>query len=287
MAANSSVDVSQHFCLNSIIVLSFNTLFQVLRLLLFPALSIFILRMSFLQWQQQRSFKSASHSDVFTYHQSVLQLVWSLGTVIFIGGVFFELHLLKFGYFFANFIVPGETSFHVLTCMDRYLAVVHPTSYRQLRLGRGVWIRNASILSVWLLCLMWSFDLLRTYPDVSEIPFFCLLGSSLLIVCFCSLSVLHSLMRSGPGEGLSTSWRRDQTKQRAFFTVMAIMGVLCFWFLGFLVSTALSQTVLLDTVASCVLHNSIVWLSFPSSLVLPLLYLHKKGKLPCWKNGNA
>lgn len=258
--------------------------FQVLRFLLFPALSMVILRMSFLQWQQQRSFKSASHSDVFTYHQCVLQLVWSLGTVFFFGGLFLELpDLVKCGYFLSNFVVIGETSFHVLTCVDRYLAVVHPASYRQLRLTDS--IRNISILCVWFLCLLWSFHLLRTYPHVSQIPYFCLLGSSLLIVSFCSLSVLHSLMRSGPGSGLNTKRRRGQTKQRAFFTIMIIMGVLFFWFSGFLVATALNQSVLYGTIASCLLHNSVLWFSFPSSLVLPLLYLHKKGKLPCGKHG--
>ncbi|KAJ4945170.1 hypothetical protein JOQ06_013706, partial [Pogonophryne albipinna] len=47
----------------------------------------------------------------------------------------------------------GESLFHVLTCLERYLAVVRPIIYLRLRNVQGVRIRNISIgLSV--LCVL-------------------------------------------------------------------------------------------------------------------------------------
>ncbi|KAJ4918612.1 hypothetical protein JOQ06_027846 [Pogonophryne albipinna] len=163
--------------------------------------------------KKPRSSSSAtSHSDHFTYHSIFMQLNEFLGIALFFTGGFIGLRKM-FDLGIALLIVPsvGKALFHLLTCVERYLAVVHPITYLGLRQGGGVRIRNLSI------------------------------------GCVC-ISVLYVLKRPGPGEVGGNRKRVDQSKQRAFYTIMAITGVILL-----------------------------------SSLMLPLLFLHRAGKLQCCK----
>ncbi|KAK2863416.1 hypothetical protein Q5P01_002949 [Channa striata] len=119
--------------------------------------------------------------------------------------------------FFIIFL--GQIMFHVLTCVERYLAVVHPITYRGLK-------------------------------------------------------------RSGPGEVGKDRERVDQSKQRAFYTIMSIMGVLWLLFVGVLVCVWLgfTATPLMSYRVRCVEMISAIWFNLPNSLLLPLLFLHRVGK---------
>ena len=100
-----------------------------------------------------------------------------------------------------------------------------------------------------------------------------------VVVFFSSLSVLCVLIRPGPGEGGGGRQQVDRSKLRAFFTIMIILGVLLFRFVGFsLVAVEVwsEQQLFVET---CAMQASITWFCLPSSLVLPLLFLQRAGKL--------
>jgi len=100
----------------------------------------------------------------------------------------------------------------------------------------------------------------------------------ILVVSFCSLSVLWVLIRPGPGEDGRDRQHADQSKRRAFHTITVIMGVLWLRFAGVLAAVLISNTKHIPSL--CAVGSSVAWLTMPGSLVLPLLFLHRAGKLP-------
>ncbi|KAI4794787.1 hypothetical protein KUCAC02_031838 [Chaenocephalus aceratus] len=93
------------------------------------------------------------------------------------------------------------------------------------------------------------------------------------------LAVVHPSDRPGGG----SRERVDQSKQRAFHSITAILGVTWLWFAGMIVSLSLGKSKLLNTEVGCALELSSNWFSLPSSLVLPPLFLHRARKLFCVK----
>lgn len=238
---------------------------------------------SALREQQQRGTSTASssamsHFDCFTYNIVVMELLGVLRCVPYCCGIYTENVIFVFvGGLLSSFIWYGETAIHVLTCVERYLAVVHPITYLGLRNDRGIRIRNVSIYCAWLFCFVrMGLFVLR---EVFIIIDFCLLVLSLLIIAFCSLSVLFVLIRPGPGE--QSSERLDPSKHRAFYTIASILGVLTLRFLA-----SLSWTVMFVSGKNqeCLLMACVIWLNVPTSLVLPLLFLFRTGKFRCCKN---
>ena len=257
--------------------------FSMVNVLLLLPLCILVLHLVLQRWPQQRSTSTAammSHSDSFTYHMVIMELVCVFGCVLCCCGIY-RVHVLTVlvGYCLFTFTWYGEMFFHSLTCLDCYLAVVHPIIYLSLKGERGVGIRNISIGCVWLLsCGATS---LTTFNTVSSFVNFCTCISSLIIISFCSLSVLGVLIRPGPGEQGGDRERVDQSKQRAFCTIVSILGMLLLslvWSLVWLVLYITRQS------GNCVTLVSALWFNLPCSLVLPLLFLHRAGRLVCCKN---
>ncbi|XP_041841213.1 uncharacterized protein LOC121639785 [Melanotaenia boesemani] len=262
---------------SSFIFIGFNITYTILLL----PLSIFILYHGLQQWWKKQSSSSAatSHTDSFTYHTAIIELVGVLGCLISFCGIYKEdLNILSVGIPVASFILNGETLFYVLTCVERYLAVVHPIIYLSLRNERGIRIRNISIGCVWLLCFVGMGSLmienLFTFMDLS------LLISAITIVSFCSVSVLCVLIRPGPGEQVGDRERVDPIKQRAFYTIVTILGVLV---LRFAWGLTRATIYLINNSNNCIIMISVFWFYLPSSLALPVLFLHRRGKLLCKK----
>ncbi|KAJ4945009.1 hypothetical protein JOQ06_013548 [Pogonophryne albipinna] len=249
-----------------------------LNIIFLTPLLIFVLYLGFQKSRKPRSSSTAtSHSDHFTYHSIFMQLVEYNGTAFFfIGRNINSLKMVDVGVALLSVVSSGQALFHLLTCVERYLAVVHPVTYLGLRQGGGVRIRNISIGCVWflgLVCLAASF---LSGQELSRILYSCITCLSLSGVTFCSVSVLCVLNRPRPGEGGGNKEHTDQSKQRAFYTIMGIMGVLLLR-LGVNVITNIMYN------DFCVALISNLWSGLPSSLVLPLLFLHRVGKLQCCK----
>ncbi|MEQ2213873.1 hypothetical protein XENOCAPTIV_022501, partial [Xenoophorus captivus] len=243
-------------------------------------LCTFILYLGHQRWRQQRSFQAVSHSDLFTYHLAVIELFWGPGVICYYFGTYIESKvLLIWGLYDLAIPYYGEVFFHLLTCMERYLAAVHPVIYLGLRNARGIRIRNIAIGSVWMLC----FGLSGFNADITGktvvIAMLSVLIVSIVVITFCSISVLCVLVRPRPGGNGRQRKQINQSKLRAFHSVTAISCVLWVWFGALFVSYALSMSLVLSESVDCVLNASVCWFNLPTSLVLPLLYLHREGKL--------
>lgn len=254
--------------------------FFLVYLLLLPPLLLFIIYLGFQRWRRGRS---SSHSDVFTYNMVVMETGSLLGLVMF-SSYSGDVLVTAAGIITYSTSSCGQTLFHLLTCLDRYLAVVHPITYLRLRQRDG--LRNVSIACVWLLAVV-----LLTSTFIQPSSFILVFSLLLLllsssVVFFCSVSVLRVLTAPGPGPGPGggggggggDGGRVDQVKQRAFYTIVAIMLALFLRFWSLLVVVVLCLTLMADDVCFLIWTSS--WFSLPSSLVLPLLFLHRSAHLP-------
>lgn len=96
-----------------------------------------------------------SHSDVLTVQIIVAELIGIVATTIIssgsVTGMKAALLIGVHSFIAYQFIV---VSFHVLTCVERYLAVVHPITYVGLRKEQGIKIRIAGVCCAWLLAFI-------------------------------------------------------------------------------------------------------------------------------------
>ncbi|KAK2899520.1 hypothetical protein Q8A73_012649 [Channa argus] len=164
MSVNSSIHLLNTDCLESRTATYTTTSVLITNiLLLFPLLfSVFYLGLQ--RWMKQRSGSATSvmsHSDFFTYNMAALELISILGSCLYCFGSYVD-GLQQFGKSFSYITSPAQSLFHLFTCVERYLAVVHPITFLGLK-------------------------------------------------------------QAGPGEVSRDRERVDQSKQRAFHTIVAIM----------------------------------------------------------------
>lgn len=238
-------------------------------------LSLFILY-KILQRLNKRSSSSAaalSHFDCFTCHLASMELIGVIGVVLMFCGIYNKEvgNLLEVGILMLTFTWFGELFFHLLTCLERYLAVVHPIFYLNLRARSWIRIRNMITSCVWLLSLLLvSLVTAKLFYFVN----FSSLMLSVAVVSFCNFSVLKVLVRPRLGEQAE---RADQSKKRAFYTIMAILAALLLrlaFGLCWVIMFTLGQN-------DCVTMTIDCWFDLPCSLVLQTLFLHRTGSLMC------
>ncbi|MEQ2207251.1 hypothetical protein XENOCAPTIV_009382 [Xenoophorus captivus] len=155
-------------------------------------LFVFVLTVGYQRWRKQRFcslFSTSSHIDVFTYNVVVLDLLCVLGTnLIFLGIITNNLDIWAVGSGVFVISSTGQMLFHLLTCIERYLAVVHPIFYLRLRGSAGIRIRNITIGCVWLIAFVAV--VLTSWFSVQFLTIsFLLLSFTSVAFCFCSLSM--------------------------------------------------------------------------------------------------
>ncbi|CAJ1048240.1 uncharacterized protein LOC122870239 isoform X1 [Xyrichtys novacula] len=275
---NSTANDCSNYSVNHVLGISI----QLTRIVVLVPIYTLVFYLGLQQWRQHHSFSTASHFDIFTYNMAALQLIWVWASVISIlssfTGIPQTVEMFPFLFCIAWF---GENFFHVLTCLERYLAVVHPITYMRLRKARGIRIRNISIVCVWVLTPLLSGLVYVNFHPQFLVSFLTPFGVCLAAVTFCSFSVLYVLIRPGPGEGGRNGGRVDRSKLRAFITITVILVVLWLWLGGILVSYTLYGSYLVGMDVKCSLMTCVYVFNIPSSMVSPLLYLHRAGKLSC------
>lgn len=220
---------------------------------------------------------SMSHSDCFTYQLSSMELFGIFGCTLNICGIFTKhLSILMWGICLYTFVFVGEMFYYVLTCVERYLAVVHPITYMSLKSERVITIRNIGTGCLWLLSVAVT-GLLGIDENVFFFLHFVMVFLAFIVVSFFSLSVLCVLIKPRPGEQGAGRERVVKSKQRAFYTILIMLALL----VSKLVWDMIWATIYLSSEnKSCTLIALNFWFNLPSSLVLPTLYVFKVGKTP-------
>jgi len=211
----------------------------------------------------------ASHTDVFTEWIAAVEMSIIFGLLSFFCGICIcDPRILTVGYYFLFFGNCAQPLFHFLICLERYLAIVHPVTYMGLKKSEGVRIRNISIGCILLMCFGIMCFAASVFPIFPVTFCFAFLAILAVIVCFLSLPVFCVLRRPGLGS--------DQSKQRASHIVMTITGLLLLRFFGNGASITIMNCLAESEMNHCEIFFSGTWLGLPSSLVVPLMFLHRR-----------
>lgn len=266
--SNSSVDPQMLFCLmNSDSFVAYTAFLLGYFGLTLPLFAL-ILHVAVQRWRSAMS-TATCHMDVFAYHMVFLELLALAG-----GSVYYYSSVTGNGHQWTtmlSFIGVDQSLFHLLACLDRYLAVAHPIRYMWMRQSAGIRLRNVGIGCAWLLgmpaCAM---------GNNRRIYAFSFQFSSVLFSSG-TLCALFAISQSGPK-------RESRDKQRALYAVAAITVTLVVRLLGNLVPVVLRATLSLSLRQHCLMMAASLPTSLPTSLVMPLLFLQRAGKLPNFQN---
>lgn len=236
------------------------------------------------RWRQQHSNKILSNFHVFTYHLAAIEITGICGYIIFFCGAETNLPLLmEIGDLLCMFTSMGQMFFHFFTILERYLAVIHPITYRTLTEAKAIRIRNVVIGCA--LALSFAVPFISYFSGPVPIVITTLMVMLYFVVFkFLSLSVVCALTDKGPGREVGTTERVGP--KRAFYCILIILGVLSVRFVGHLFVVIFLIFSYLGKTGRCAFVLTELWFGLPSNLVLPLLYLHKAGKLRCCKRHN-
>ena len=261
--------------------------FAFINVLLLP-LYVLVLWMGFRRWRYQCSAASGttSHSDVFTYQIVTLEIICVLGYVASCCSIYVcSPTMTMIGYYSFCVTYPPQTLFHCFTCVEHYVAVVHPITYRGLGHSDRVRVRNTSIGCIWLFCITLMCITAWYFPLFPTLMFIIIHGIIMTVVCFCSLSVLCTLIRLGLKKVGGGRQQTDQSKQKAFNIILVITGALVLRSCGITVCNIAFSIDSVNVTDACVLVMSACWLYLPSSLVSPLFFLQRTGALAWFCRG--
>lgn len=138
-------------------------------------LYFYILVVCYKTWRRERltsPFTKRSHSDVFTYNVLVLDMLNVLATLFLLFGALTEKPGFQWaGSVLFSIFIPGQTLFHLLTCMEYYLAVLHPIFYVRLKGSLGFRARNIIIACIWLTSVVIMILIIRLINSFSMCSF--------------------------------------------------------------------------------------------------------------------
>lgn len=188
-----------------------------------------------IQRQRQRASAATtiSNCDLLTYNILALEPINFLACVMYCLGVYmFQYGLVKMGISAVYLVYHGRLLFHCLTCVEQYVAVMHPLTYLNLKTERGVLARNTMIAFVWLVSVL-NFVFSYLYSNnIPTIPYLLLCSAGLMVISYCTLSVLHALACPGLNEVSGNRRRVDKMKKRAYITIVAIAVTLYVKYIG-------------------------------------------------------
>lgn len=183
-----------------------------------------------------------------------------------------QMQILRFMLVYAELGGPMNLTF---ICMQRYIAVNHPTSYPLMKKYR---CREISALVVWIISVPVAYESTFGGNDISSfkdeltntICFFVMVLMTVVITRF-SFKIASTLRKSGPaGDKLSPGKRRA-------FTIVCVTS--CINLCSYIPVALLQKFRLSDpNTYQCVILPASIFLLSTASVVHPLFYLHTQGK---------
>ncbi|KAM8828642.1 LOW QUALITY PROTEIN: proteinase-activated receptor 3 [Spinachia spinachia] len=222
-------------------------------------------------WLIRSDKRDSSTSDIFIFHLAVLDVFFCLTPPLELANIVFlntsSTYVLRFFYG----IKDTSPLFLSCICLDRYMAVVHPITFAELKDRHH---RAALAAAVWLVILAYAAAKCADSIANFDVVFTATILAAFAFMVFCNIAILLALRRSGPG--------RDEmhpVKKRAFKMVLIILAIIVF---NYFPPVALLpfKSYFQHDVFLCYIHYVAFGLMDFSSSVQPMLYLSKE-KLYC------
>lgn len=175
------------------------------------------------------------------------------------------------------FSVSGRPLLMACTCLDCYLAVVHPITYHQ----RKSMIQNMRVVmvtTVWICTLAFAISFFLFYKlffaVVSVIPYIV----AIVIIGICDSFILYTLMTSKPG-------RKNLQKQRTIQILTNSLVISLFSYIPPLFMIVVGRAMTDIRTFVCVIGTPMTIISPLGSVLLSILHLSNIGKLNCFRRG--
>ncbi|XP_056289168.1 proteinase-activated receptor 3 [Pseudoliparis swirei] len=223
-------------------------------------------------WLIHRNKGDSTTSDIFISHLAILDVFFCLTPPLELANIVF-LTTSSTWYVLRFFYGIKDSSPLLLSCicLDRYMAVVHPIIFTDLKDRNH---RAVLTIVVWLITL--AYAAAKCVGNIANFGrvFTAMILAAFAFMLFCNISILCALRKSGPG--------RDEmhpVKKRAFKMVIIILGIIVF---NYFPPVALFpfQQYFSPEVFQCYIHYVTFGLMDFSSSIQPMLYLSKE-KLNC------
>ena len=218
--------------------------------------------------------------EFFTLNLAVSEILYCLFCMLFYINLLNPLAIFKSLLIFGSGLMNASRPlFQCCTCLERYLAVVHPVVFLRYKPLR---YRLACCGVVWLLVLGLCFTIVFTDLSKNHNYYITLYAVVMSVMLFCCLSVLRALKRPGPGEGERNRGMKSErggsreVKMRAFKIILIIMAALMFNYIPVLFLFFFNMMITLPLFEPIGMIFMVV-----GGLVQPFLYLHRAGRLPC------
>ncbi|KAJ8347006.1 hypothetical protein SKAU_G00284070 [Synaphobranchus kaupii] len=219
-------------------------------------------------WLLHKNKGDSSTSDIFIFHLAILDTFFCLIPPLELANIVFlttssTWYVLRFFYG----VKDSSPLFLSCICMDRYMAVLHPITFTELK-DRSH--RKVCGVVVWLVTLVYA-----AAKCVGNIPnfekaFTIMILAAFAFMLFCNVAILHALRQSGPG--------RDEmhpVKKKAFKMVLIILAIIVF---NYFPPVALFpfQEYFSPDVFRCYIHYIAFGFMDISSSIQPALYLSRE-----------
>lgn len=253
------------YCKDMPAVLIWYLAFQFINMLLGIPANLLVL------WVIHKSSTDSSTSDVFILHLALLDVLFCLIPPLELANIiFFTSSSTQYILYFFYGIKDSSPLFLSCICLDRYMAVVHPITFRELK---DRWHRTVLALVVWLITLVYAAcKCVGNIVNFDKV-FTAMILAAFAFMVFCNIAILLALRQSGPD--------RDEmhpVKKRAFKMVLIILAIIVF---NYFPPVALFpfQQYFSQNVFRCYIHYIAFGLMDFSSSIQPMLYLSKEK--PC------
>ncbi|XP_029905369.1 lysophosphatidic acid receptor 4-like [Myripristis murdjan] len=233
---------------------------------------------AFILWLMVTRAGRVNASEFFFLNLTVSELLYGLSSLcsfIFLFYKSFSVYVAST--FFSIFVFMGRPLFQTCICVERYIAVVHPVLFLQLKTLK---YRVVCCAAVWLLvlgaCIMQVVMLNNSILTYFYLGVYLLLFS---VKLFCCLSVLRALRKPGPGTGGRDKEGSDKVKMKSFKVLLIITVSTVLTYLPFIIAFTLRDYISREGVF--VSYGICTCFAMMTGFVHPFLYLHRTGKLPC------
>ncbi|KAK5852031.1 hypothetical protein PBY51_023537 [Eleginops maclovinus] len=229
-------------------------------------------------WLIHRNKGDSSTSDIFISHLAISDVLFCLIPPLELANIVF-LTTSSTWYVLRFFYGIKDSSPLLLSCicLDRYMAVVHPIIFTELKDQNH---RAILAIIVWIITLAYAAAKCVGNIFNFEKVFTAMILTAFAFMVFCNIAILWALRQSGPG--------RDEmhpVKKRAFKMVLIILAIIVF---NYFPPVALFpfQDYFSPDVFRCYIHYFAFGLMDFSSSIQPMLYLSKE-KLNCCHRGTT